>query len=178
MRLFAGIELDDVTRAYCVDVVERLQKAYFQARYEVAEKMHITLAFLGVVDPAQLTHVEQALAHAAERTASLDLVLDKIGGFPNERRPRIIYVGSRNAGAQYRRLTDRLRDAYRDLGFGFDDDAVAHVTIARVKGGSDRPLPMLDLEPVTLRVREIVLFESLQHEGTTRYAIRTRCALG
>lgn len=177
MRLFAGIELDEATRAMCVDVQLRLQRAAFEAKYEEPAKLHVTLAFLGNVRDDQLSDVESVLSHAARATVPFEIVWDRAGAFPNERRPRIVYIGSREQGTAYRSLSQRLRDAYNALAFEFKEDAVAHVTLARIKGGSARALPMLDLSPHVMHVRELVLFESLPAERTTRYEIRQRVAL-
>jgi 2'-5' RNA ligase len=100
-----------------------------------------------------------------------------VGAFPNERRPRVLYVGSRNQGGAFRNLAHRLRKRYAQLNFTFDDDAVAHVTIARVKGGSSRPLPRIGVGPVSLRVAALTLFESVSEERGTRYAVLLRAPL-
>ncbi len=173
-RLFAGIELDHTTRTMCVDVQERLARAAFDAKYEAPEKLHVTLAFLGNVHEEQLPGVEEALETTATLASPFELTLDRVGAFPNERRPRIAFVGSRDQSAAFRTLAYGLRGRYRALGFDFKEDAVAHVTIARVKGGSFRALPMLDLSLHAMAVREIVLFESLPGDNTTRYEIRRR----
>lgn len=177
MRLFAGIELDDTTRAMCVDVQARLRRAAFEAKYEAPEKLHVTLAFLGNVHEERISQVEQVLDETAAAVEPFDLTWDRLSAFPNERRPRIAFVGAREQGSVFRSLAYGLRDRYRALGFDFNDDAVAHVTIARIKGGSPRPLPMLDLTPHVMRAREIVLFESLPAKNTTRYEIRKRIPL-
>jgi RNA 2',3'-cyclic 3'-phosphodiesterase len=177
MRFFAGIELDAAARNACVAVQDRLRAAGFDARYEAAEKLHITLAFLGRVDDLQLDDVIAALDQVAARHASFDLTLDRVGAFPHERRPRVIYVGSRAQGAPFRELTSELRERYGSLGFSFDDDVVAHVTIARVKGGAPRPVPMLDVEPQQLRIGRLALFESLPEKQTTRYVVRSVSAM-
>jgi RNA 2',3'-cyclic 3'-phosphodiesterase len=177
MRLFAGIELDEATRAMCVSAQARLKGAAFEAKYESAEKLHVTLAFLGNVREEQRGAVDSALEEVSARTAPFELRWDRLGAFPNERRPRIAYVGAREQGQRYRSLAQTLRDAFRALAFDFKDDAVAHVTIARVKGGSPRPLPMFDLVPHLMTVREIVLFESLPAENTTMYVVRKRASL-
>lgn len=177
MRLFAGIALDGTTRAMCVDVQERLRLAAFEAKYEAAEKLHVTLAFLGSIDDERVSQVEQVLDDTAASISPFDLTWDRVGAFPNERRPRIAFVGSREQGGAFRSLAYGLRDRYRALGFAFNDDAVAHVTIARIKGGSPRALPMLDLIPHVMRASEIALFESLPAENSTRYEIRKRTPL-
>jgi len=168
-RLFVGIELDNAVRAACADVSERLLRTGFAARYEAPEKLHVTLAFLGYVAPAQYDGVVSALREAAP-TSQLEVTLDKLGAFPHERRPRIVFVGAREQGAPFRALAANVRSAYAALGFDFTNDSVAHVTIARVKAPS-RPLPLIEFPPVALRIGRLTLFESLpdRTNNTSRY---------
>jgi 2'-5' RNA ligase len=175
-KLFAGIELDKRVRAQCAQVAARLFAQGIDARFEAPEKLHITLAFLGWVDAEQVEPVRNALEAAASVVPPFTLSLDTLGAFPHERRPKIIWIGSRDQGAAYRTLAYGARRAYEPLGFNFDKDAVAHVTIARVKGGRAH-LPVLDVPPVHLHVTELTLFESLPAGPTTRYEVRHRAAL-
>lgn len=169
-RLFAGIELDDASRSACAAAARLLQRTGFIAKYEAPEKMHVTLAFLGYVDAARVAAMQEALAARASQFAPFAVSLDKLGAFPHERRPRVVFVGSRAQGAAFRTLADGLRDAYRELGFTFGDDAVAHVTIARVKE-SKRPLPRVDFAAIQMPMQSLTLFESLPDPAnrTTRY---------
>jgi RNA 2',3'-cyclic 3'-phosphodiesterase len=178
MRLFAGIELDAATREACVRAQDQLRDAAFDARYEAAEKLHITLAFLGRVEAERVREVEDAIDTVAAATQPFSLTLDKLSAFPHERRPRVIFVGARAQGAPFRNLATALRGRYETLGFSFTDDAVAHVTIARHKGGSSRPLPMLDIVAAEVGIGAIVLFESVPEKQTTRYVVRHRAPLG
>lgn len=175
-KLFAGIELDAPARAACAAVSARLQAAGFPGRFEAAEKLHITLAFLGWVDTERVEPVRGALQGLAQSQAPFDITLDRVGAFPHERRPRIVWIGSHDRGEGFRKLARAAQAAYRELGFTFTQEAVAHVTIARVKEGRAH-LPMLDLEPVRMHVAHIALFESLPDARTTRYEVRTRAAL-
>lgn len=96
--------------------------------------------------------------------------------FPHERRPKIVWIGCRDQGAPYRALAYAARSAFEPLGFTFEKNAVAHVTIARVKGGLAH-LPMLDVAPMQVHVTQAVLFESLPAGRTTRYEVRHRAPL-
>lgn len=175
-KLFAGIELDKRVRARCAQVAARLGTQGLQARFELEEKLHITLAFLGWVDPERVQDISDALDAAANAAAPFTLSLDKIGAFPSERRPKIIWIGSRDQGPAYRRLAQAARASFEPLGFTFEKDAVAHVTIARVKGGRAH-LPLLEVGPVHVHVTHISLFESLPAGPTTRYEVRHRAKL-
>jgi RNA 2',3'-cyclic 3'-phosphodiesterase len=177
-RLFAGIELNQAVRGACAAAAETLRRTGFSARYEAPEKLHLTLAFLGYVEPESVPAVQRRLGETGERFAPFAVGLDKLGAFPHERKPRVVFVGSRAQGAAFRSLAESLRRAYRELGFTFDDDAVAHVTIARVKE-STRPLPLIDFAAIELPVRGLALFESLPDPAnrTSRYEVLYRAGL-
>ncbi|MBV8196743.1 MAG: RNA 2',3'-cyclic phosphodiesterase [Candidatus Eremiobacteraeota bacterium] len=169
-RLFVGIELDDAARGACAAVADRLCRTGYAAKYELPEKLHITLAFLGYVEPVRVGDVAAAMREIAKGAPRLDVTLDKLGAFPHERKPRVVYVGAREQGAAFRGLASEVRSRYEALGFEFRNDAVAHVTIARVKP-PQRPLPLLEMVPIPLVVERLALFESVpdRARATSRY---------
>jgi RNA 2',3'-cyclic 3'-phosphodiesterase len=177
-RLFVGIDLDGRARAGCAAVAQELRKIGFAGKYETPEKLHVTLAFLGFVEPQRYGEIAATLAGAGAATAPFILTLDKIGAFPHERRPRVVYVGAREQGSPFRSLANSVREAYARLGFEFHDDAVAHVTIARIKE-SKRPLPSIEFAAIRVEVRALTLFESLPDPArkTSRYEIGFQAAL-
>lgn len=169
-RLFVGIALDESARASCAAISEQLQKTGYAAKYEAPEKLHITLAFLGWVEPERYEETLAALSDAARRTKTFSVTLDKLGAFPHERKPRVVYVGAREQGASFRALARAVRELYGALGFEFNNDPVAHVTIARVKP-PQRPLPLIEGAPIPLQIETLTLFESLPDPArkTSRY---------
>jgi 2'-5' RNA ligase len=174
-KLFVGIALDAQARAACAAVAEEVRKTGLAAKYEAPEKLHATLAFLGFVEPSRVEEITATLASCAQRSTRFVVTLDKLSAFPHERRPRVVYVGAREQGAPFRTLSADVRDSYAALGFEFHDDAVAHITIARVKE-SKRPLPLVEFAPIVLEIRELALFESLPDPAnkTSRYEIIAR----
>lgn len=178
-RLFAGIELGRRARAACAAAADALRRTGFEARYESPEKLHVTLAFLGNIQPEGFDGVAAALEGSSAQSAPFTLILDRLGGFPHERKPRVVYVGARDQGGAFRSLSAAVRAAFSALGFTFDDDAVAHVTIARVKD-SHRPLPLVEFAPIELAVEQVSLFESIfdRTRNTSRYEIAATADLG
>jgi RNA 2',3'-cyclic 3'-phosphodiesterase len=177
-KLFVGIPLDAQARAACAAVAKDFRKTGLAAKYEAPEKLHATLAFLGFVEPPRVEEVTAPMAACAQRSQPFRVTLDKLGAFPHERRPRVVYIGAREQGAPFRTLAENVRTAYAALGFDFNNDSVAHVTIARVKE-SKRPLPLLEFAPIALEIRELALFESLPDPAhrTSRYEIIARVTL-
>jgi RNA 2',3'-cyclic 3'-phosphodiesterase len=169
-RLFVGIELDPTARAGCAAAAEQLRRTGFAARYEDHGKLHVTLAFLGNVAASNYDAITAAVASATAGCAPFVVTLDKLGAFPHERKPRVVYVGAREQGRAFRSLANSVRAAYVALGFTFQDDAVAHVTIGRVKEAR-RPLPALELAPVRVGISSVTLFESIfdAEKNTSRY---------
>jgi 2'-5' RNA ligase len=177
-RLFAGIVLDDAVRAGCADAAARLRAAGFVANYEDPAKLHATLAFLGNVEASRYDDVVNALHAAAGAGSPFDVTLDKVGAFPHERKPRIVYAGARDPGAPFRALAQTVRAEFQALGFTFKDDAVVHVTIARAREPR-RPLPLVDLPPLILNASRIALFESIydKEKSTSRYEVLVQAPL-
>jgi 2'-5' RNA ligase len=130
------------------------------------------LAFLGNVGANQYEAVAAALDRVAAQSAPFGLTLDRIGAFPHERKPRVVYVGTREQGAPFRKLAQSVRGSYVALGFQFDDDPVAHVTIARVKDPR-APLRSAEFAPIAFEVGALSLFESLfdPKANTSRYEV-------
>ena len=178
-RLFVGIALDETAREACAQAARRLHATGFGAAYEEPQKFHVTLAFLGNVDEARCAEVVGGVREAAARGPSFAIVLDKLGAFPHERKPRVVYAGARNQGADFRQLAEAVRSEYIRRGFDFGNDAVAHVTIARVKGPT-RPLPLVEIAPILLRCKTLALFESNfdKQKNTSRYEVLFEANLG
>jgi 2'-5' RNA ligase len=177
-KLFVGVDLSENARIRCEAVSQELRKTGFDAKYEAPEKLHVTLAFLGYVEPARCQEIALTLNAVAASAKPFAVMLDKLGAFPHERRPRVVFVGAREQGAPFRTIAENVRDCYARLGFDFRDDPVAHVTIARVKE-SKRPLPLVEFDPIQLDVERFTLFESLPDPArrTSRYAIVSEAPL-
>lgn len=177
IRLFAGIALESAVKRRLAALAERLRARGFAARFEAADKYHLTLAFLGWVEPLRLDAILHALEAAVAAHQPFELRLDRLGAFPHERRPRVVWIGARQQPAAFRTLARAVRSAYEALGFEFKDDAVAHVTIARVQTAA-LPLPVISsFAPIAVKVTGVTLFASLPAPGTSRYEERAHVLL-
>lgn len=176
-RLFIGIAVDEFVRAACARVAERLRATGIDARYVVPENYHLTLIFLGNVDAEQVPGIEATLAEVALRHPPFSVTLERVGAFPHERRPRVIFLGSRGVVEAYRGLAQDVGDACARLGFAREGDAVPHVTLARVPERTRLCLPLIDVETSDVCVDSLTLFDSIPHEGRTRYEVRTTLPL-
>ena len=174
-RLFVGIALDAPTREALAKLSCALESAGLTARYELAEKLHVTLAFLGSVAEDRIAPLTEALRGAVSGIEPFTVGFDVLGGFPKNSRTRIAWVGARKPVAGFARLADAVRDTARAFAKLDEKPAVLHVTLARLR--EPAALPSVSVKASTMRVAEVVLFESLPAGPTSRYEVVARFPL-
>jgi len=106
-------------------------------RFVREEGIHLTLRFLGEVDPSRRDVLDAAWRAAIGGTGSLALRLRGAGVFPPTGRPRILWLGveDETPDGSLARLASRLEGAARAQGFPAEGRPfAAHVTLARARG--------------------------------------------
>jgi 2'-5' RNA ligase len=175
-RLFVAAELDGRTRERISRVAAKL-RAGAGARLVPKENYHLTVAFLGAVTESRVSEVIEAVRSAAARCSPLRVTLDAVGAFPNGRRPRAAWVGSRRRSAEFAAVCLRVRESLSALGFAFAPHDDAHVTIARYERDAP-PLPRIALRPDSIAVVHLTVFESVTARDGARYTALARVPLG
>jgi RNA 2',3'-cyclic 3'-phosphodiesterase len=135
-RLFIAISLAE----YVKDEIERAQEELRSAlsadciRWTKRVQFHLTLKFLGDVEPRYVDTLISALGLACEGFGVLPLRAVKIGVFPDLRRPRLIWVGVDDARDRLPLLQHVVETAV--AGFTSrkpEGTFTGHVTIGRCK---------------------------------------------
>ena len=175
VRSFIALPSTEILRSALSDAVRRLSEAGADVRWECEEKFHITLKFLGNVEPPLLEELGTVLSAEVLMVGAFDLLYEGIGAFPSTDRPRIIWAGVHEHEA-LRSLQETVEQLCLRLGLGAPEDRPfhPHITIGRVK--SDRNLGRLTatlksitLEPVSARCSHILLMRSELHPTGSRY---------
>jgi len=136
VRLFFAVNLPADEQERLHHATARLRATDLPVRWVPPQNLHVTLRFLGTVAEPVVAAVQDAGARAAEGLAPFDARLGGIGAFPNARRPRVIWVGVRDAEPLLR-LHAALERALAPLGFAPEDRAFQpHVTLGRVRDGA------------------------------------------
>jgi 2'-5' RNA ligase len=175
LRLFVGVEVDDAARDIASRAVGQLQHAGLDGRFEPREKLHVTVAFLGAIAAKRLPDVIGAID--AVELAPFTFPLDRIGAFPNLRRPNIIWLGSRRPQPAFRRCVAAVQEALVPLGFRFArvPDARPHLTLARLRPlAGPLQVSLGPAEPTLVTVDTLTLFASLPDADSTRYVVLHR----
>jgi RNA 2',3'-cyclic 3'-phosphodiesterase len=100
---------------------------------------HLTLRFLGEIDPPRADKLMRALLPAVRRVVPFEFVLEGVGAFPSRDRPRVVWRGVSRGEAELRALAGVVRETIVRAGM-VDDPApfVPHVTLFRVRSPRDR----------------------------------------
>lgn len=94
IRAFIAIELPLEIHSQLENVVKRLKAARaVSVRWVASGNIHLTLKFLGDTEPANLKQLSVLLSEVASRYNPMTLVINGLGAFPNNKRPRVIWIG-------------------------------------------------------------------------------------
>ncbi|MBC5805079.1 MAG: RNA 2',3'-cyclic phosphodiesterase [Candidatus Eremiobacter antarcticus] len=168
MRLFVALDLDEAARNCAMAAMTMLAERGVGGRLEAREKLHVTLAFLGSVSDDRLADVTKSLHEAAAKCRPFSLDLDSFGAFPNERRPRVLWIGPSQPSAGFDECAVQVQNAYSALGWLLDRKAHPHVTICRLKGSAAVVLPPL-AHTAKVEMTGLTLYRSVPAGQTTRY---------
>jgi RNA 2',3'-cyclic 3'-phosphodiesterase len=121
-------------RAALATEIERLSAQARGVAWVAPENLHLTLKFLGGVEPARLERVSAALQTAAMDASPFEMALRGLGAFPSPTRPRVIWAGVHGGNDALATLAARVDAALSGLDFPREDRAFsAHVTLGRVR---------------------------------------------
>ncbi|MFQ5694766.1 MAG: RNA 2',3'-cyclic phosphodiesterase [Terriglobia bacterium] len=157
MRLFVALELTEEVHAALRALVGRLKRSQADARWVRPEGMHLTLKFMGETAEEKLAGVKQALA-GVRSPQPVRAAFRTVGYFPNERQPRVFWVGVQ-ASDNLAALAADIEAGLAALGVKREQRAFRpHLTLARFKSG--RGLPALKKEIAALEATEFGALET------------------
>ncbi|TMK67045.1 MAG: RNA 2',3'-cyclic phosphodiesterase [Actinobacteria bacterium] len=167
-----------------LDAVERraapVRNLRVGPRWTTRDQWHLTVQFLGAVPDVDL--LGKAVADAVREMEPFAVQVGGGGGFPSERRCRVLWLGIHERTARLAELARRITGATGMLGYRVEErDYHAHLTLARVKSPDDlrEVVAALGEEPVgpAWTVDAVVLFQSDVRRSGTIYTERARFPL-
>ena len=146
-------------------------------------QFHVTLAFIGEQKEMNVGPLKDALAMSIPTIARFELRVGDVGSFPNERRPRVVWLGM--AAQELETLAGVARNAILQSGVDYDRKPFrAHLTLARTKerwSGDDVGRVSSALLPLQGRVSavdSIALYSSVLGNRGARHEVLQRFNLG
>lgn len=182
-RVFCAVELPHEVRTRVADYIARLRRDApgDGARWERTDKLHITMKFLGEIEPERADALARAATRAATTVAPFALTVKGTGAFPVRGLPRVLWIGIEDAGGGLRLLQQRLEDECAREGFPRERrDFHPHLTIARLRTPAPAARSLVELhrrmefESELFGVGELVIMRSELGAGGSRYTALSR----
>jgi 2'-5' RNA ligase len=159
-RAFIALPLPDAVRDHLASVQRCMSGKGVRARWVQPAGMHLTIKFLGQMPLEKKEGVMAVLDQAVTGCAPLQLTAAGLGGFPNRRRPRVLWMGLGGEVGRLRTLQETVETGLSNLGWAKEKRPFqGHLTLGRAKGR--RPMER-DTADILLRCepREALAFET------------------
>ncbi len=186
MRAFIAIELPDELIEKLGVIQDKLIEKSFKTgdiSWPKPENIHLTLKFLGDIDPEKVEEIQTALQKAAEDIPPFQLSAGGIGAFPDLKAPRIIWVGIKESEG-LARLQKNIDARLVESGFEKENRPFQpHLTLCRIKSHSagrtiGKAAEALDHGGDTVfKIETFVLFKSELSPKGAKYSALKRIIL-
>ncbi|HEV3120035.1 MAG TPA: RNA 2',3'-cyclic phosphodiesterase [Gemmataceae bacterium] len=139
LRTFIGVDIGKTIRDRAIALQEKLAQSANGVKWVEPEHLHVTMLFLGEVDDREVAAVCRAVADETAGHVTFEMTVEKLGCFPNPRRPRVLWIGVGQGAEELRALHDGLEGPLMKLGCYRREERqyTPHITLGRVK--IDRP---------------------------------------
>ena len=134
MRLFIAIEIPEEIKDYLCVIQREIIDSKNKIRLVNKDSMHLTLKFLGEVQPDKVEILNKNLKEIQFKPFSVNL--DAIGVFPSEDYIRVVWAGLKPE-ERVLELQKNIDESLKKL-FRKEKDFRPHLTIARVKYIEDK----------------------------------------
>jgi 2'-5' RNA ligase len=167
IRSFVALDLPLGAQEALSRLTHELRQTGAAVSWVKADRIHLTLKFLGSVPPDRIESVQSALGPVAASASPFRLQPAGCGAFPAIKQMRVVWVGLRGDDQALISLQKSVEDALAPLGFEPEDRPFrAHLTLGRVKGRQhlralqDALLTHQGFESEVFDVTELVLYKS------------------
>jgi 2'-5' RNA ligase len=184
VRIFCAVELPEDVRARIDAHVARLREATpgtLKISWERAEKLHLTLKFLGEIDAERVEALTRAAGRAAGAAGKFEVSLQETGAFPARGNPRVLWLGLRDDTNRLAQLQAQLEAECERENFPREARPFRpHITIARIRvaNAAARHVARLhgetEFAPATFNLGEFVVMQSRLGAGGSRYTPLSR----
>ena len=174
-RTFIAIPIGEEMRQLIRTLYSEIPELRENIRLVPAENVHLTLKFLGDTDETQIPVISAAITKAVADISRFQFICDKSGVFPNQRNPRVLWLGISDGAEQVCRLAQRIETALEEIGFPPENrDFKAHLTIGRLKDPRRKITGLehflnYEINPTIIPVENVIFYESNLTSGGAIY---------
>ena len=151
MRLFIAIKLPEDVKEELIKVQKEIGSEFAKIKWVNKEQMHLTLKFLGEVQPDKVEEIINKLKTI--KLESFTVFLGFIGVFPSENYIRIVWIGLKPED-KVLELQKQIDEALSKL-FKKEKDFKSHITLVRVKYTEDKKQFLEQLKKIKVENKKI-----------------------
>jgi 2'-5' RNA ligase len=184
-RAFIAIELPEKIKRDIRKLQHVFASHVLDIRWVKPANMHLTIKFLGDVDPSDIEAVGRLLSNTAANHPIFDLAPQGVGLFPNIRRPSIIWTGIAGQTDVLGSIHKSVNSGLNDIGFEADKRPYrGHLTLGRIKTHMDQSRLVTALRvnqefvSKAFSVERLVMFKSELHPNGPVYTKLCEVPLG
>ena len=134
LRTFLAIDLPSALQSAIGQNIRTVKRELPELSWSKPENLHINLKFLGETTESQVDQIRQAVEPAISHVSPFDLELKGFGVFPDDRSPRVLWIGLGGAIDSLGTLAESIGHAVVPLGFPREARPFRpHLTVTRVK---------------------------------------------
>ncbi len=182
-RLFIAAPLPRPVIDYLGHLLDDLSSRDLPVRWTAPNALHLTLHFIGETPIERAELLRMSFANLTPKSGQIGLSTSNLGVFPNQRRPRILWIGLDGQ-------TNRLKELHRETGamleklsFPLEERSFRpHLTLGRARDTVDKLFPYqlseafgassvreIIAHPVEFTISEVTLFRSHLEKSGARY---------
>lgn len=141
IRSFLAIKLDDLLIQDANGFVTKIQSHYPQFRFIPPNNWHLTLHFLGSISAQEVDTLIKVLPEMASKMKPFSISLKGLGGFPGEKKSRILWIGVSDKTNRLMHLKETLDQVLIKMKFPIETRPYhPHITIARARNPAICPI--------------------------------------
>lgn len=179
IRSFIAVELNEDIKNELKAVQDELKKIDLDVKWVEINNIHLTLKFLGNINPDELEKIKTGLKKISGIFKSFEISLSTLGIFPKVDFPRVIWVGLNKGKDELIKLSSYLEEELKKVGIASEErESIPHLTLGRVRSSKnkDKLKNYLSSSGFDFKnrqmIKEIILFQSrLSPKGASYTAL-------
>jgi 2'-5' RNA ligase len=132
MRTFIALTFDNELKERLGKIQRVLKDEAVKGRWVYINNLHLTLKFLGNIDPKDVNRIKTVLGDIAKQNKELELSLNELGFFPGKDILRVVWLGIDGDMENLNSIHNQVEWGLKKLGYPKDKRKFKpHITLGR-----------------------------------------------
>jgi len=174
-RSFIAINLPPEIKTHLKQLMDELRSKNTSPdiKWVNPDGIHITLHFLGYLTAQQIEQVAEIINRSIVSPLNINLKLTTLGGFPNLKKPRILFVSCQEVGDnKLSNLHATIGQALKQINLRVDERPWSiHLTLSRLNMPQAITMPIIKDKALNFSAHSIELMKSELSRSGAKYSL-------